>query len=161
MQLFLLYLCIACPSSFQNKNEKWQNPVFLLFAVNAWYVQCLLFSACGILSVSLHEHPKFRTLWSRAIRVSYPTTTKQCFGSGIWDWVAFLTPGSGMGESLHPDPGSGVNNPDHIFQSLETIFQLFLGLKYLNSLMRIRDPGWRQFGSGIRDKHPGSATLVR
>ncbi len=38
--------------------------------------------------------------------------------------------------------------------------------------MRIRDPGWRQFGSGIRDgkksdpgsgirdKHPGSATLV-
>ncbi len=31
--------------------------------------------------------------------------------------------------------------------------------------MRIRDPGWRLFGSGmeksrIRDKHPGSATLV-
>ena len=30
--------------------------------------------------------------------------------------------------------------------------------------MRTRDPGWRQFGSGmeksrIRDKHPGSATL--
>jgi hypothetical protein len=58
-----------------------------------------------------------------------------------------------MGESQHPDPdpGSGMNNPDHIFWSLETIFLLFLGLKYLNSLMRIRDPGWRQFGSGIRD----------
>jgi hypothetical protein len=28
---------------------------------------------------------------------------------------AFLTPGSGMGESQHPDPGSGMNNPDHIF----------------------------------------------
>jgi hypothetical protein len=34
--------------------------------------------------------------------------------------------------------------------------------------MRIRDPGWRQFGSGIRDgksriqdKHPGFATLVK
>jgi hypothetical protein len=32
-------------------------------------------------------------------------------------------------------------------------------------LMRIRDPGWRQFGSGMEksriwDKHPGSATLV-
>jgi hypothetical protein len=34
----------------------------------------------------------------------------------------FLTPGSGirdprseMGESQHPDPGSGMNNPDHIF----------------------------------------------
>jgi hypothetical protein len=56
-----------------------------------------------------------------------------------------------MGESQHPDPGSGMNNLDHIFNSLETIFLLLLGLKYLNSLMRIRDPGWRQFGSGIRD----------
>ncbi len=34
--------------------------------------------------------------------------------------------------------------------------------------MRIRDPGWRQFGSGMeksrirdRDKHPGSATLEK
>jgi hypothetical protein len=33
--------------------------------------------------------------------------------------------------------------------------------------MRIRNPGWKKFGSGfrdgkirIRDKHPGSATLV-
>jgi hypothetical protein len=25
---------------------------------------------------------------------------------------------------------------------------------------RIRDPGWKKVGSGIRDKHPGSATLV-
>jgi hypothetical protein len=24
----------------------------------------------------------------------------------------------------------------------------------------IRDPGWKTFGSGIREKHPGSATLV-
>jgi hypothetical protein len=30
---------------------------------------------------------------------------------------------------------SGINNPDHISESLETIF----GLKYLNSLMWIRD----------------------
>jgi hypothetical protein len=48
---------------------------------------------------------------------------------------------------------------------------LFWGLKYLNSLMRIRDPGsgmetvwirdpgWIKVWSGIRDKHPGSATL--
>jgi hypothetical protein len=27
--------------------------------------------------------------------------------------------------------------------------------------VRIRDPGWKKFGSGIRDKHPGSATLVK
>jgi hypothetical protein len=25
---------------------------------------------------------------------------------------------------------------------------------------RIRDPGWKKVGSGIRDKHPGSATLA-
>jgi hypothetical protein len=25
--------------------------------------------------------------------------------------------------------------------------------------MRIRDPGWKKVGSGIRVKHPGSATL--
>jgi hypothetical protein len=27
----------------------------------------------------------------------------------------------------------------------------FFGLNYSNSLMRIRDPGWELFGSGIRD----------
>jgi hypothetical protein len=26
--------------------------------------------------------------------------------------------------------------------------------------MRIWDPGWKKFGSGIRDKHPGFATLI-
>ncbi len=25
--------------------------------------------------------------------------------------------------------------------------------------VRIRDPGWKKVESGIRDKHPGSATL--
>jgi hypothetical protein len=35
-----------------------------------------------------------------------------------------------------------MNNPDHISESLETIF---LGYgKY-------SDPGWKKFGSGIRD----------
>jgi hypothetical protein len=71
----------------------------------------------------------------------------------------FLTPGSEMGESHHPDPGSGTKNPDHIFLSLETIFLLFGGLTYINSLLRIWDPGWRQFGSRIRDgtkSDPGS-----
>jgi hypothetical protein len=46
----------------------------------------------------------------------------------------------------------------------------FFGLEYLNSLMRnrdpgiffdhgsdIHDPGWKNFGSGIRDKHPRSS----
>jgi hypothetical protein len=39
-----------------------------------------------------------------------------------------------------------MNNPDHITQSLESI-----------CWMRIKDPGWKKFGSGI--KHPGPATL--
>jgi hypothetical protein len=26
--------------------------------------------------------------------------------------------------------------------------------------VRIRDPGWKKVGSGIRDKHPGSSTLL-
>ncbi len=35
----------------------------------------------------------------------------------IRDWIPFrpLDLGSGMGESQHQDPGSGMNNPDHIF----------------------------------------------
>jgi hypothetical protein len=54
-----------------------------------------------------------------------------------------------------------MNIPDPISERLETFF----GSKYLNSLMRIRDPGIiftldpgrEKFGSGIRDKNPGSA----
>jgi hypothetical protein len=50
---------------------------------------------------------------------------------------------------------------------------LFWGLKKLKILkffdedpgsgmetVRIRDLGWKKVGSGIRDKHPGSATLL-
>jgi hypothetical protein len=63
-----------------------------------------------------------------------------------------------MGESQHPDPGSGMNNPDHIFWSLETIFLLFWGLKFKffdedpgsgMEAVRIRDPGWKKVGFGI------------
>jgi hypothetical protein len=63
--------------------------------------------------------------------------------------------------------------PESYFRELKNHF---LGLKYLNSLMRIRDgknsdpgfrmekirirdPGWKKLGFGIQDKHPGSATL--
>ncbi len=42
---------------------------------------------------------------------------------------AFLTPGSGIRDlrcmkNLDPDPASGMNIPDHISESLETIFEL-------------------------------------
>ncbi len=59
-----------------------------------------------------------------------------------------LDPGSGMGEKS--GPGSGMNNPDHISESLETIF----GGKILNSLIRIWDPVWKKFGSGINILDP-------
>jgi hypothetical protein len=55
---------------------------------------------------------------------------------------AFLTPGSGMVKK----PGSGMNHPDHISESLKK--QCF-GLKYLNSLMWIRDLRWKRIQ--IRD----------
>jgi hypothetical protein len=56
-----------------------------------------------------------------------------------------------------------MNEPDHISESLETIFLVKI-LKFFdadpgsNSMMRIRDG--KTFGFGNRDKHPGSATLL-
>ncbi len=55
----------------------------------------------------------------------------------------------GYGVFLTPGSGTGMNNPDHISESLETIFFV---VNYLNSLMRIQDPRWKKFGSGIRDE---------
>jgi hypothetical protein len=49
--------------------------------------------------------------------------------------------------------GSGMNNPGHISESLGTISWVKI-LKFFDA-----DPGWKKFGSGIRDKHPGSTTL--
>jgi hypothetical protein len=55
-----------------------------------------------------------------------------------------------MGKKIRirdPDPGSGsgMNNPDHISESLETIFWVKI-IKFLYA-----DPGWKKYGSGIRD----------
>jgi hypothetical protein len=40
-------------------------------------------------------------------------------GSGAF---LHLDPGSGIEKNLDPDPGSGMNIPNHISDSLETIF---------------------------------------
>jgi hypothetical protein len=64
--------------------------------------------------------------------------------------------------------GSGIRDeqPGSYFLELRNHF---VRVKILNSLMRIRDPGWKNSGLGsgmeksrIRDweKYPGSATLV-
>jgi hypothetical protein len=68
---------------------------------------------------------------------------------------AFLTPGSGMGKYQDPGSGSGsgMNNPDHISESLETIFWVKI-LKCFDA-----DPGSGMENIRIRDKHPGSARL--
>ncbi len=78
----------------------------------------------------------------------------------------FLTPGSGIRDGRKSASGSGIRDeqPGSYFLELRNHFcLLFWGLKYLNSLMRIRDPGWRQFGSGIRDgkmSDPGSGINI-
>jgi hypothetical protein len=58
-----------------------------------------------------------------------------------------------------------MNNPDHIYESLETIVWIKI-LKFFIAdpgsgmeKIQIRDTGWKKFGSGIRDKHPISTTL--
>jgi hypothetical protein len=54
-----------------------------------------------------------------------------------------MYPGSGMGKKS----GSGIRNE----QSRSYLRELRNNIlvKYLNILMRIQDPGWKKFGSGI------------
>jgi hypothetical protein len=59
------------------------------------------------------------------------------------------------------DPGSSMNIPDLIFERLGSVF----GLKILQFFDADTDPGscqpWVRDGKyRIRDKHPGSATLI-
>jgi hypothetical protein len=74
--------------------------------------------------------------------------------TNVWDSVpdpgsgAFLSPGSGMGKKS--GSGSMMNELDHIFKSLETIFLVKI-LKFLDA-----DPG-----SGIRDRKKNFASGVK
>jgi hypothetical protein len=52
-----------------------------------------------------------------------------------------------MGKKL--GSGSGMNNPDHFSESLETIFWVKI-LKFLYA-DPIRDPGWKKLGSGLEE----------
>jgi hypothetical protein len=54
-----------------------------------------------------------------------------------------------------PGSWSEMNNQDHISECLETIFWVSI-LKFLDA-----DPGSGMEKIRIRDKHPGSATLVQ
>ncbi len=75
--------------------------------------------------------------------------------------VADPDPGSGMCKMSGSGSGTRIRDeqPDHISESLETIFWVTkCGSGIWNE--RNSDPGWKKFGSGIRDKHPGSATAT-
>jgi hypothetical protein len=82
---------------------------------------------------------------------------------------AFLTPGSGMGRKSASGLGIRDEQPGSYFLELINHFFGFFGVKILKffdadpgsgmKTVRIRDPGWKKVESGIRDKHPGSATL--
>ncbi len=70
-----------------------------------------------------------------------------------------------------PDPvwkksGSGMNIPDNFSESFETIFWVKI-LKFIDTdpesgifLILYPGSGMEKLGSGIRDKQPGSATLL-
>jgi hypothetical protein len=62
----------------------------------------------------------------------------------------------------NPEPGSGMNIPNLVFEYLVSVF----GLKYLNPLMRIRIRDLVYPGSGIRDgknwiRDPGYTSRIR
>ncbi len=65
----------------------------------------------------------------------------------IRDPVPFLTPGSRIrdGKNQDPESGSGMNNPDHISESLEAIFWVKI-LKFFDA-----DPGSGMEKIRIRD----------
>jgi hypothetical protein len=52
--------------------------------------------------------------------------------------------------------GSGMNSPDHIYECLDTIFPVKI-LKFFDA---DPGSGMEKIRSGIRDKHTGSATLI-
>jgi hypothetical protein len=88
-------------------------------------------------------------------------------------------PGSGIGCLFDPwirhgrksESGSGIRDeqPGSYFLELRNQFFCFFGVKIHQffedpgsgmETVWIRDPGWKKVGSGIRYKHPGSATLA-
>jgi hypothetical protein len=63
---------------------------------------------------------------------------------------AFLTPGSGMGKKFR----NRDDNPDHISESLETIFWVKI-LKFFDADPGPRNPGWKKSDPGCKNLEPG------
>ncbi len=74
----------------------------------------------------------------------------------ILDPVPFWPQDPGSGKGKKSGSGSWKYNPDHISESLETIFRVKI-LKFF-----VADPGWKKkFETWIRDKNLESATLKK
>jgi hypothetical protein len=75
-----------------------------------------------------------------------------------------LDPGTGMGnKSGSKVPESGMNISDHFSKSLETSFweKILKNLRCGSGIRNLLGSGMEKIRSGIRDKHPGSATLMK
>jgi serine/threonine protein kinase len=101
-----------------------------------WSLGCLLFALMY-----------FKSPFDRSFTNTVPTSVANP-GSG-----AFLIPGSGMGKNQDPDTGygSGIS----YFRKLRKFFVLkilqFFDADPGSEIFLTRDPGWKKFGSGIRD----------
>ncbi len=87
----------------------------------------------------IHRYCKYRSLVKFSVADPDP-------GLG-----AFLTPGSGIRDGRKSASGSGIQNeqPGSYFKELRNHFFAFFGVKLLKFFDE--GPGWRQFGSGIRN----------
>jgi hypothetical protein len=135
----------------------------ILCYFHLWSFIILLPGSCGGREGSpVHSggHQRHQLLHGRIQPGSHKVCRKNLFKENS-------VPGSRMGQKSRS--GSGIRiryeHPRSYFRELRNNF---VGKKYLNSLMRIRnpgsgifltrDPGWK---TRIRDKHPRSATTVR
>ncbi len=146
--------------------------VSIIYFKNFWKV---FGAVCGHLPLQLSKNGKWCGWWSRSWSPHQDQIISQVgkkqrqnifsvLRIRIRDPVPFWPLDPGWIKNQDPDPGSesGTNNPDHISDtgSLETIFWVKI-LEFSDSdpgsgieNIRIWDPGWKIFGSGIRDKLP-------
>jgi hypothetical protein len=93
------------------------------------------------------------------LALCYPVYHLQCCGSGIRClFDRFIRDPECVKIRIRDE------NPDHFSESLVTIFWVKIP-KFFDAdpgfgIFLTLDPGWEKFVSGIRHKHPGSATLI-